>query len=103
MKRWNVALPATTAINVNSAFLSLCPCHPCRGPVLFVQAHAHGQEEQEKKQDGEDPGGIHRDGHGPIQVGQTSGEGVGHMQTGRSPHFLQLPSPTDIEGDDDPH
>lgn len=96
-------MPATGAVIVNSLFLFVCPCHLCRGPVSTVQTCAHGQEEQEEGEEGHAPAGIQSAGHGAEQVGQACDEGVGREPTGSSRSFLALPSPPDIEGDDDPH
>lgn len=97
---WSEVLPASVPFVFTSMFLSVC--YLCRGPALSVQARAQGQEEKEG-QEGHNPAGAHRAGHGTEQVGQTPDEGVGCVQTGSSPHFLPLPSPPDIQGDDDPH
>lgn len=97
---WSRVLPATVAIFVNCAVLFACPRHLHMSPVWSLQAHDHEkQEEQEKGH--ERPGGQSAAQEAEL-VWQTPDKGVGCVQTGRSPHFLQLQSPPDVEGDDNP-
>lgn len=97
---WNEVPQATVVIFVICKVLSACP--QCSGLAWSLQVRSQDDHEEQKEK-GQQQKGACCEGHGAEQAGQTTDEGAGRVQTDRSPHFLQLPSPYDIKGNDNPH
>lgn len=93
---WNEFLAVTVAFIEDSEHQRMALASPLKACA------ARGQQEQ-KEEEAHGPAEIYAARNGAEEAGQTSDKGTICVETGSSPHFLQLPLPPDIEGDNDPH